>query len=179
MSFTAVVDPVNNTGHGGRLSASRRTCNQNHTFVKLCSFHNRIRNVQVPGIWQPECNDPDDRSQRATLPVCIYTKPGKSGNCHGKVVVSGFQHWLDITVISHFINNLDEFVSFRRHKAFFKALQDTKLSIDFYRKRTACDDKNVRGFFRGSKLQKCFYFFFHKVILLCRLADCCQDSSQQ
>ena len=74
MSFTAVIDLVDDTSHGGGFSASGRTCDQNHSLGKISCFHNSRRNVQILRIRQIKCNNTDDSGKRTTLPVCIYTK---------------------------------------------------------------------------------------------------------
>ena len=74
MPFAAVIDFVDDTSHGGRFSASGRTCDQNHSLGKVSCFHNSRRNVQILRIRQIKCNNTDDSGKRTTLPVCIYTK---------------------------------------------------------------------------------------------------------
>ena len=125
MSFPAVVDLVNDAGHCGGFSASSRTCDQNHPFCKLCSIQDSRRNVQIPWIWKIKSNNTDNGSKRTSLPVCVYTKTGKTGDCHGKIIISRFQHGAHITVMCQFVDNPDEFVCFRRHQTIFKAIQDT------------------------------------------------------
>ena len=74
MAFTAVIDLVDDTSHGGGFSASGGTCDQNHSLGKVSCFHNSWRNVQILRIRQIKCNNTDDSGKRTTLPVCIYTK---------------------------------------------------------------------------------------------------------
>ena len=179
MSFTAVIDLVDDTSHGGGFSASGGTCDQNHSLGKVSCFHNSRRNVQILRIRQIKCNNTDDSGKRTTLPVCIYTKSWETWDSHGKVIVTGFQHRFYIPVVSKLVNDPDKFICLRRHEPFFKTIQRTELSVNFYRKGTTGNNKYIRGFFLSGKLQKSLYFFFHKIILLCRRTGCCPDSSLQ
>ena len=179
MSFPAMIDLVDDAGHSCGFSASGRTGDQNHAFSEIGSFHNSWWNMQILGIWQVKGNDTDDSSKRTTLAVCIYTESGKSGYCHGEVIVSGFQHRLDVPVMGKLVDDPDKFVCLRGHEPFLKSLQSAELSVDFYRKGTTCNNKNVRGFFLSGKLEKGLYFFFHKTILLYRRTGCYLDSSRQ
>ena len=55
--------------------------------------------------------------------------------------ITGFQHRFYIPVVSKLVNDPDKFICLRRHEPFFKTIQRTELSVNFYRKGTTGNNK--------------------------------------
>jgi len=91
VSFSCVVDPVDQAGHSGGFSAAGRTCHKNHSTCIVSSAHNILRNQEFSRIRQTESNDTDNSGKRTTLLVGVDTESGNAGNGKRKIIVAGFQ----------------------------------------------------------------------------------------
>ena len=115
MTFSGMVDLVHKAGHGGRFTASCRTCNQYHTFGKIGSRHDIFRNMEDVRIGQLKSDHADHSSQGTSLPVGIHTESGQSGDREGEIIIPCIQERINISVISQLIDLPDQGVCISWH----------------------------------------------------------------
>ncbi len=90
MLFHCAVNCINDTGKRGGFSTSCRSGDKNQPFVMSSKVNNFRWNSKVRWIWKVEGDNPDDGCHRTSLHVGVDTKAGKTGDCKGKIIISGF-----------------------------------------------------------------------------------------
>ena len=156
MSFSGMIDSVNETCHGSGFAAACRAGYKNHALGKLSKTHNIFRNRKFSRVRQLEGDHPDNGCQRTSLFVSVDTKSGKSWNGEREIVISGRMEMINIPV-GHLINTAKNLFGLIWHQP---VSIRRKMSVDFDSQWTACNDKNVGCMFIGCFCKKFYGLFF-------------------
>ena len=90
VALSGLVNPVDDTGEGGRLAAPRRAGDEDKALLFAGKIDDRLRDVEAPVVGQVKIDRPQDGRQRVALLVGVAAEPPQPLDGEGKVVVAGF-----------------------------------------------------------------------------------------
>ncbi len=102
-----MVDPVDQTGHGGGFTASGRTGNKDHATGIFGDVHHILGNGSSAGSGSRKAITRITAARGTTLLVGIDTKSGNTGNGKRKVIITGFHKTGYIAVFRKAVNGAE------------------------------------------------------------------------